>query len=54
MTRDLRALPGSQVRIKLVAKFRDLLPDAFELRFGHWTVGELTQLFDVFLETLDR
>jgi hypothetical protein len=53
MTRDLRALPWPQMRIKLAPQFRNLAAQAFQLRVGVFIAGKMPQLFDVFLQALD-
>jgi len=53
MPRDLRPLPSSQVRIELVPKFSHLLSNSLKFCFGGWAVGEMPQLLDILLQTID-
>jgi hypothetical protein len=53
VTRDLRALPRTQVRIELSPQLRDLLANALQLHIRIGVSGQLAQLFDVFFEALN-
>src|ERR1700730_5686257 len=53
MPGDLRALPGTEVLVKLAAKLRNLLANALELRVSISAAGEMAQLLDFIIESVD-
>src|SRR5712664_3425313 len=53
VTRDLRALPRPQVRIKFAPQFRDLLADTLQFGVGMRVPGQVTQFLDVFFQAFD-
>src|SRR5260370_23487871 len=53
VTRDLRALPRPQVRVKFAPQFRDLLADALQFRVGIRVAGQVTQFLDVFFQAFN-
>src|SRR5258708_23629872 len=53
VTRDLRALPRPQVRIKFAPQFRDLPADALQFRVGIRVAGKVTQFLDVFFQAFN-
>src|SRR5213080_210805 len=52
--RDLRALPGPQMDVKLPSQLGDLLADAFQLGVRFSVARQAPQFLDVFLEMLDH
>ena len=54
MSRDLRALPGTQMRVEVAAKLRDLLANAFQLQVRFRSTRQPPQFLDIFLEMLDH
>src|SRR5260370_3083783 len=53
VTRDLRTLPRPQMGVKFAPQFRDLLADTIQLGVRIRVARKVTQLLDIFLQTLD-
>src|SRR5260370_1602788 len=53
VTRDLRALPRPQVRVKFAPQFRDLLADTLQFRVGMRVAGQVAQFLDVFFKAFN-
>src|SRR5579864_5139723 len=53
MPRNLRALPGPKMSIKLAPQLRDFPPQPLKFRVGVGVAGKLSQLFDIFLEAVN-
>src|SRR4029077_4054855 len=53
MPRDLRALPGTEMVIKLAPQLRYLPANPLKLRLSVGASGKMAQLLDVFFEAID-
>src|SRR5258708_10427745 len=53
VTRDLRALPRPQMRVKFAPQFRDLPANALKFRVGIRVAGQVTQFLDVFFQAFN-
>ena len=53
MPRNLRSLPRTEVRIKLLAQLRHLLANPLQFRIGVFVAGQPPQIFHVLFQALD-